>query len=215
MIEKIIILGCGGHAKSVADTIEAEGRYQIAGFVDYQYDETFVYRGYKMIGCDAELQKIYDSGIYHACVGIGFMGKGNIRNRLYAEAKRIGFHLPAIIDPTAVLARDALIGEGTFIGKNAVINADAKIGKMAIINTGVIIEHDCIVGDYCHVAVGATVCGAVQIGAESMIGANATVIQGIQVGKNVIVGAGSVVVKDLSDSVTAVGVPAKIIKSEQ
>lgn len=33
-MEEIILLGMGGHAHSVVDSIEREGRYHIAGFLD-------------------------------------------------------------------------------------------------------------------------------------------------------------------------------------
>lgn len=57
MKDKIILLGCGGHAKSVIDAIEAAGKYQIAGMIDSIYPNDFEYRGYKVIGCDEQLQK--------------------------------------------------------------------------------------------------------------------------------------------------------------
>lgn len=204
MKEQIVILGCGGHAKSVVDTVEATGIFEIAGFVDHTYDEKFEYRGYRMLGCDDDLQKIYSAGIRNACVGIGFLGKGRVRNQLYAQLKQIGFLLPAIIDSTAVVAGDVEIGEGAFVGKNAMINADAEIGKMTIINTGAIIEHDCRIDDFCHVSVGSVVCGAVHMGENTFVGANATVIQGIEIGEGALIGAGTVVSKNVKDNMVIV-----------
>lgn len=200
MKEKIILLGCGGHAKSVADAIEADGQYVIEGFVDNAGQEGMEYRGYKVIGCDRDLKDIYRSGIQAACVCVGFLGQGQVRNKLYEQLKNTGYRLPAIIDPSAALALDAEIGEGTFIGKHAVVNANAVVGKMAIINTAAAVEHDCVIGEFSHIAVGGIVCGSVHIGKEVLIGANATILQGITIGDGAIIGAGSIVSRNVEEN---------------
>ncbi len=201
MKEKILVLGHGGHAKSLIDAIEAAGIYEIAGFIDNDAGDRTGYRRYKVIGGDERLADFFRSGIRCACIGVGFLGNGGVRNRLYAYLKEIGYSVPAIIDPSAVLAKDVTIGEGTFIGKGAIINADTHIGKMAIVNTAAVIEHDCVIGDFCHVAVAGTICGTVRMGKNVFVGANATVIQGIRIGDNAIIGAGTLVVKDVEENV--------------
>ena len=205
-MEKIILLGCGGHAKSIVDAIESQGIYEILGFIGTQEDKDFLYHNYKVIGSDRELNSFFNSGVANAFVCVGFMGEGEIRNRLFKQLKDIGYKLPLIADKTAVIASDAQIGEGTFIGKNAVINSDAKIGSMVIINTSAIVEHDCVVGDFSHISVGTVLCGNVCIGSSCMIGANATVIQGKKIGNKVIIGAASTVLTDLTDNQKAVGI---------
>lgn len=201
MKEKLLLLGHGGHAKSLIDSIEAAGIYEIAGLIDNGMRTNTGYRGYKVVGCDEELKELFRSGIHCACIGVGFLGEGNARNRLYTCLKEIGYTLPVIIDPSAVLAKDVKIGEGTFIGKGAMINADTQIGKMVIVNTAAVIEHDCFIGDFCHVAVAGTICGTVRMGKNVFIGANATVIQGIRIGDNALIGAGTVVVKNVGENI--------------
>lgn len=198
-MERIVILGCGGHAKSMMDTIEAGKAYEIAGFVGRDVMENYIYRGYRCIGTDEDLPQIYREGIRYACIGIGYLGKGDIRERLYYRLREIGFILPPIVDATAVIARDAAIGEGGFVAKRAVVNAGARIERMSIVNTGAIVEHDVCVGEFSHVAVAAVLCGEAGIGKGCLIGANAVVIQGMHIGEHVIVGAGTVVTKDLED----------------
>lgn len=185
-MEDIVIVGFGGHAKSVADCIERIGTYRIAGYTDFEEHLT----KYKYLGTDDNLQAVYNSGVINAIVGVGYLGKGEIRCDLYENLKRIGFKLPVIIDPSAIVSMTAIIGEGTFVGKNAVINAEANVGKMAIINTNAVIEHECVIGDYVHVAVSAVLCGQVKVGEASFIGANATVIQCMKIADHKIVPAG-------------------------
>lgn len=211
-MEKIALVGAGGHAKTIVDTIEYLGKYEIAGFITPSDIGKELYRGYRVIGHDDEMNKIYASGVQNAVIAIGFMGKTGLRNEIYEKLKIAGFYLPVIIDPSAIVAKDAKVDEGAYIGRRVVINADAHIGKACIINTGAIVEHECMVGDFSHVAVAATLCGQARIGENTFIGANATVLQCCKIGNNCIVGAGSVVTKDIIVSSISMGVPARITK---
>lgn len=204
MVEDIILLGFGGHAKSVIDTIERQNKYRIVGFTDKSQDKA--YKKYQTIGTDDDLEKIFQNGVKNAFITIGYLGDSTIRKQLFYRLKEIGYHIPIIVDDTAVIATDARIGEGTYVGKNAVINSDATVGKMCIVNTGAIVEHECIIGDFSHVAVGAVMCGMSKAGAETLIGANATVIQCTEVGSQSKVGAGAIVLKQVPDNTTVSGV---------
>lgn len=199
--EKIILCGCGGHAKSVLDAIESGDKYEVIGFVDRSENMNWEYRGYRVLGTDNDLQKLYHEGIHNAFVCVGYLGKGDIRRKLYIRLKEIGFTLPEIIDPTAVIAKDVKIGEGSFLGKRVVVNSNAEVGKMVILNTSAIIEHDCKIKNFCHIAVAAVICGGCKIGESAFVGANATIIQSIEVGENVIIGAGSIVKRDIKEGV--------------
>lgn len=209
MNNKILIVGFGGHAKSLVDSIISYGKYEIAGYTDI---EEKVVPNIPYLGTDDDLKSIFDSGIKNAAVGVGFIGMSDIRDKLYERLMSIGFNLPVIVDSSAIVACDAQIDEGSFIGKRAVINAGSKIGKMCIINTGSIVEHENMIGDFTHIAVGVTLCGNVRVGDHCMIGANSTVIQGLSIGNNSIVGAGAVVLNDIKSKKTVVGVPARVIK---
>lgn len=194
------MLGTGGHAHSVVDSIESTGRYNIIGFLDTEEAQGRKYRDYYVLGTDAAMKKYYDSGVRNAFITIGYMGRGSIRNQLYGQLKGIGFSIPNIIDSTAVVSPDAAMKEGIFVGKRAVINAGVNIEKMCIINTGAVVEHDCMIGAFSHIAVGSVLCGGVSIGTQTLIGANATVIQNVRIGNNVIVGAGAIILKNIKDN---------------
>ena len=89
---------------------------------------------------------------------------------------------------------------------NAVINAGAKIGEHCIINTGAIVEHDNILENYVHISVGAKLAGTVHVGRATWIGIGASV------SNNLSICAGAVVVKDITESGTYIGVPARRMK---
>lgn len=202
-MEKIVILGNGGHARSLVDIIEREKRYEIAGYVVNENDPDMPDAKYPRLGGDAQLLQIFQGGVKNAALGVGYMGNSGLREKLWEQLKQIGFFLPVICDPSAVLAEDARIGEGSFIGKGSIVNANASVGKMCIINTGAIIEHDCEVEDFSHISVGSVLCGNVKVGAASFVGANATVIQGVSIGRGCVIGAGTTIRKDLKDNYMA------------
>lgn len=201
MRDKIIIVGSGGHAKVIADSIMDNGEYDIYGFIDFHEEK---YMGIDVIGKDEDLKKIYDKGIKKAVIGIGYMGKGDIRNKIYSMLKEIGYELPCIIDNSAILSKSTYIGEGVYVGKRAVVNSKACIGKMSIINTGAIVEHDCHIGEYSHIAIGALLCGEVRVGKNTFIGAGAVVRQSTCIGDYVTVGAGTTLIKNVCDNLTIV-----------
>ncbi len=187
-MEDIVLVGFGGHAKSVADTIERIGLYNIVGYTDVCQHES----KYEYLGTDDCLDELYKSGIRNAFVCLGYMGKGNVREILYKRLKSIGYIVPVIVDPSAIVSKNARIEEGSFVGKGAIVNAEAVIGKMCIINTKSLIEHECVVGDFSHVAVGAVLCGQVKVERNVFVGANATIVQGMNVPEKAFIKAGSI-----------------------
>ena len=211
--KKIIFIGGGGLCKVVISILKKLDNFEIAGIVD-NYKAGSLISGIKIIGADDDLRDIYKSGIDNALITIGSTKDNTKRYKLFNMVREIGYEFPVIISPEAIIDKSIRIDDGTVVMTGSIINIGSSIGKNCIINTGAIIEHDCKIGDYCHIASGVHISGAVEIDKLSFIGIGATIIQGITIGKNVTIGAGSVVIKDIPDNVTAVGNPAKIIKSK-
>lgn len=218
MEDKILLIGSGGHCRSVLDSLEKiNGDYQI-GIVardrktlDELKDDTRI--GHLLIGTDDELDMLYQNGWRKAFITLGSIGQPDGRKRLYELLKGIGFEFPVIADSAAVISREAILGEGTFIGKNAVVNAGTVIGPQVIINSGAIVEHDCRIGTFAHISSGAVLCGEVSIGENTHIGAGSTVRQQITIGKNTMIGIGSVVVRNVPDGTTAYGNPCRVVET--
>jgi sugar O-acyltransferase (sialic acid O-acetyltransferase NeuD family) len=114
--------------------------------------------------------------------------------------------------PSAYIAQNVVLGEGSVVMAGAILNSRVRIGRHVILNTGACIDHECLVGDYVHVAPNATLCGGVEIGEGAYIGAGSVIIQGKKVGKWSTVGAGSVILEDVPDGAVVVGNPARIIR---
>jgi len=170
---EILLIGGGGHCKSVIDVIEQEGRYTIAGIVDKKELLGTKVLNYKVIACDDDLESLFQKYKY-ACVTIGQIQSNTLRVQLFTKLKDIGFTLPTIISPLAYISKYATLDEGTVVHHHVLINSAAKIGKNCIINSKALIEHDAIVGDHCHISTAAVVNGGVVIENGSFFGSNAT-----------------------------------------
>lgn len=210
-MKDIILLGGGGHCKSVIDSINGSSKYRIVGVLDLKEKIGETINGVEVIGEDNDLIYYREQGVKNAFVTMGGIGDNSLRIKLYHLAKSIGYDMSSIIDKTAILSIDTKIGEGTFVGKGSIINTNVNIGENCIINTGVIIDHDSSVSASCHIAPGTTISGGVHIGNGTHLGTNSSVIQNIRIGSNTIIGAGSVVVKDIGSNNKAYGNPCRVV----
>jgi len=210
MKDKVLIYGASGHGKVIIDIVEREGGYKIAGLLD---DDLAIkgrdFCGYPVLG-GLDLR---NKGGYHDCKLILAIGDNQARKKLWGKLKELGYELArAAIHPSAQIAEDVVLGAGTVIMANVAINSGARIGENAIVNTGATVDHDCVIGDYVHISPGAHLGGNVTVGELTHIGIGVSVIQGTRIGKGIIIGAGAAVIYNIPDNVTAVGVPAKVIK---
>lgn len=212
MNKKILLIGGGGHCKSVLDSLIGLNEYHEIGIVDKKENIGRSLYGVSFIGCDDDLQALFDSGYKYAFITVGSIGNSTIRHNLFNLLNKIGYDMPSIIDASAQVSEYATIKPGVFIGKLCIVNAGASIHKGAIINSGSIIEHDCQIGEFVHIASGAVLGGEAVIGEGAHVGANSTIRQQIQIGSNSIIGMGSVVLKNLESDIMAYGNPCKGVK---
>lgn len=209
MNKKILLVGGGGHCKSVLDTLIETKQYSEIGIIDKCENIGKHILGISIIGCDDDLSKFHKNGYNYAFVTIGSVGNTKHRIRLFDFLEKIGFDIPNIVDSTSVISENANMSRGIYVGKNAVINAGASIDKGAIINTSATIEHDCTVGSFSHISTGSVLCGEVHIGDNVHIGANSVIKQQVKIGANTIIGMGSVVLNDIAGFMIAYGNPCK------
>lgn len=206
--KKIIIFGCGGHAKSIVNILIQNKRYEIISFIGKNI-LTNRLLGIKII----EENEFFKTNIkcQNFIIGVGDISKReNCYKKIIKHFPKANF--PTIIHPNTSISKNVKIGLGTVIMSNVVININSKIGKFCILNTSSTIEHDCILEDYVSIAPGVSMAGSCLIGKRSFIGIGATIINNINIGESVIIGAGSSVVKDLLTKNTYAGNPAKLIK---
>ncbi|SFV53848.1 4-amino-6-deoxy-N-Acetyl-D-hexosaminyl-(Lipid carrier) acetyltrasferase [hydrothermal vent metagenome] len=172
-MKEILLVGGGGHCKSVIDVIEEEGKYKIAGIVDKKELIGQKVLGYEIIGCDDDLEELFQKYQY-AVVTVGQIKSNHVRVKLFNTLKEIGYKLPIIVSPLAYVSKYAMVQDGTVILHYALVNADAKIGVNCIINTKSLIEHDVRIEDHCHISTATVINGGVIVKSDSFVGSNST-----------------------------------------
>ena len=198
-VDKIILIGAGGHARACIDVIEQEGKFKIAGLVEKDKSTSAKNIRYSVIGLDDGLGVLRQKYTY-ALVTVGQIKSPETRIKIYKMLKVLEYQLPVVISPSAYISKHAEIGEGTIIMHGAIVNAGARIGANCIINNRALVEHDVKVGDHCHIATGAIINGEVQVGEGTFIGSGVVTKQTISIGKSCIIGAGCVIKKDVPDN---------------
>jgi sugar O-acyltransferase (sialic acid O-acetyltransferase NeuD family) len=191
-MKKIILIGGGGHCRSVIDVIEQEGKFKILGIIDRSELYNNKVLGYKVIGNDKDLKKLASKYKY-AFITLGQHRSVSLRIKLFNLAKKAGFKFPTIISPRAYVSKHSKIGKGTIVMHNAVVNANASVGDNCIINSKALIEHDCIISDNCHISTNAVVNGYTCVMTRCFIGSNATLRDRITIKKNSFIKASSLV----------------------
>ena len=180
-MKEIILIGGGGHCKSVIDVIEQEDEFKIIGIIDKPELLGTKVLKYPVIGNDSDLVNLAKK-YQHALVTVGQIRSPALRIKLFDLAVKSGFTIPAIISPRAYVSRHTIIGKGTVIMHDALVNVNAKIGKNCIINSKALIEHDVIIEDHCHISTASVINGGTTVKANTFYGSNATSREYMEVG---------------------------------
>ena len=204
-MNKIIIVGAGGHAAELVDYLvyinqvaksQAE-QFDIIGLIDdseanyhsYNYD-------YPYLGTIQNHKVIADAGYV--------MGIANMKYRRTIIEKLLAnnAHFQTLIHPTSLISPSAIIGKGCVISHNVSIGPKAILENFNLINSRCTIGHDSKIGSYNFLSPQVVTGGLAVVGDENFLGTNAVVLPAITLGNNNIVAAGMIVDKKVADTTT-------------
>jgi len=204
VVRSLSILGAGGHAKVVIDSLEQSLESSQIKILEE--------------GCETsrKLLELYPVESFHDWSYIDeychiAIGSNEARANLGKDAEIYGKKLVTIAHRFALISEHARLESGVFVAANAIVAPEVVIKTGCIVNHASVVDHDCSVGEYSHIAPGAILGGGVNVGKQCLIGAGSVVLPGLSIGDGAIVGAGSVVTKSISENEKVVGNPAKRI----
>ena len=197
---RAVIIGGGGHAACLVDALGGSG-YDIVGCTDQALPVGHpVGGGISVIGNEELLESLLSEGTRYAFIGIGGVESNETRRRMFERTSAMGFILPSVIHPSAVISTGTKIGGGCHILAGATIGPRCTIGCNVIVNQGSIVCHDSSVDDHAHLTPGSILAGGVSVGSMTVVGMGATVLLGVNIGKNVLIHNGSGINSDVADN---------------
>lgn len=210
-MKDLYIIGAGGFGREVAWLVErlndVKPTWNLRGFVD---DNMLLWEtaedGYPVLGGMEYLKQQKEA--YAVCA----IGSAVTRKRIVGKLKNSAIKPATLVDPSVLMSKRNSIGEGCIICAGTTITVGVKIGCHVIINLGCTLGHDDEIGDFVTMYPGVNVSGSVVLGECTELGTGMQIIQGKKIAPNTIVGAGSVVVRNIEESGTYVGCPARRIK---
>jgi len=191
----VILLGAGGHAKVLLDSLRLEGR-NVTGLLSPDLEKGSRFLGLEVFGDDEQLKE-YSPTEIDLVNGIGSLPFQDLRWSVSNKVRSWGYKLLTIIHPSAIVSSRVSMEEGVQIMAGCVIQAGCIIGRDTIINTGCTIDHDCEIDQNTHIAPGCTLSGGVNIGKSVHIGTGTSIIQNVAIGEGTVVAAGTTLYKDV------------------
>jgi UDP-perosamine 4-acetyltransferase len=208
MPDDVVMIGAGGHARVVYEAMRLSGLTAVGAV---SLDSPKVGFPLRILGDDKYLEGLPRST--SLVMGVGGSHSTALRQRLFENAKSLGFSFLTIVHPIANVASDAVLGEGCQIMAGAMVQVGVRLGANVIINTGAVVDHDGQIGDHAHIAPGAALAGDVTVGKSALIGTGARLRPGVSVGMGTVIGAGAAVVHNIPDMVVAFGVPCRVVSA--
>ena len=201
--KRLLIIGCGGHAKVATDIANSMGFEKII-FKDNDFEKKY------FLGSNVIHETIFNFKEYFFVA----LGDNFLREKITKEFKKDNPDAinVTLIHSTSFISSRSSIGIGSIIMPMCVVNSNAKIGQGVIINTSSNVDHDCELLDFSSIAPNASLGGNVKIGYRTVICISASIAHNIKIGDNALIGAASLILKDVPDNSVTYGIPGKHIK---
>lgn len=203
---KICIFGAGGFAKEVFWLANQCGQ-EVDAFID-------LHAGGYCCGKKIESEDYFDPSKHLAVVAVG---NPKLRKKIVDQIRvRYGDSVfKTLVSPSAnIMDPSVVVGYGSVICANCILTCDIKLGPWSQLNLATTIGHDVETGEFFTTAPGVHVSGKVIAGDRVYFGTNASTVEDIRIGDDVTIGAAACVSKDILESGTYVGVPAKKLEKK-
>lgn len=187
-----MIIGAGGHGRSVAEAAMLGNEWKGVVFVDDAFPKQGMSGSWPIISNTHALPSVIapESNVIVA------IGNQTVRIQLFLQLIALGAKLTTVIHPKAWVSVDATIGDGVAIMAGAIVGTHAKVGRGAIINANATVDHDSVLGEFSHLGVGVQLAGGVVIGERAWLQAGTCAGYRVRVSLDTVVAPGTALVAD-------------------
>lgn len=196
--QKIILIGAGGHALSLAE-------FAGENFAGYLAPSPNPDMPFPWLGDDSKAGSYPEVHIAFVYAGLPLMQR---RRTLIDYYEKSGAKFVSLISPTAIVTPSSRIEEGCAVMAGAIVNR-ASLGRNVVVNSGAIVEHDCTIGDNTFIGPGAVIGGFTSIGENCFIGLGARIANNITIADNITIAMGAVVNRNLTEPGIYHGTPLR------
>ena len=209
MALNIVIVGAGGHGRSVANVAKSSG-YSVVAYGDDEKAGGDIF-GDPIVSMEDCLIRYGDARFAIA------IGDNAIREKVRSEleSELVGCKFPSLIHKSAVIGVGAVIGSGSVIMPLVNVGPNTIVGDFCILNSSASVDHDCEIEDYASVGPGALCGGGVRIGVRASVSMGAVVNLGVRIGNDTVIGANSYVHRSIAPRTVAYGTPCVSIRSRE
>ena len=186
-LRRLLIVGAGGHGRSVAEAVLASGTFEVAGFLDDAAPASTLVSGYLVLGTTDDVSAYRTQ----ADVAIVAIGNSALREALSNRLMAAGYELATVMHPRAIVSPSAVVGQGSAIMAGAIVGTEARLGCGVIVNCGAVVDHDAQVQDYSHLGVNACISGGSALGRSAWMQAGSALGYGVKVADGVVLPPGS------------------------
>jgi sugar O-acyltransferase (sialic acid O-acetyltransferase NeuD family) len=168
----MVIVGAGGHGRSVLELVRLLGTHEVPGFLDDLHPPGTDVMGVPVWGPTTAMASLSDRGVNALHVAIG---NNAARAALHARARDAGLQAVTLIHPRACVSPSASLGAGCAVMALAVVGTEARLGDGVIVNVGAAVDHHARVGHHGHLGANATMAGGTSIGTRAWLQAGSAI----------------------------------------
>ena len=215
MSKKIVLVGASNFGDEIVqlfrDINKSKGfvQFDIIGFLDDNKELLGKIRnGVPVLGPKEWITQNDISQLFFVCV----IGNPKVKAKVVQYLKSFDANFTSGVHPSVIMSETTNVGEGTVITAGNILTTNITVGNHVILNLACTVGHYTVIGDYCTINPGINISGDVTLGEGVLLGTNATILEKMKIGNYSVIGAGAVVNREIPPNVTAVGIPAKVIK---
>ncbi len=174
---RLLVVGAGGHGRSVVEAAELSGQFEVMGFLDDSLPVGDRVVGVIVLGPVVSMAH-HRAGTDHAIVAIG---NNTVREKLSQQLAAVGFICETVVHPRAIVSPSAVLGACSAVMAGAIVGTEARLGMGSIVNCGAVVDHHAIVEDFAHLGVNASMTGSTVLGRGAWMQAGAALGYGVRV----------------------------------